>query len=75
MPTLAFFVWILAWLWRIFTIPALLALIPAGLLVLYSTISLESPVRIAAMALFLIITIDFLVGWVFRPKFRNLDPV
>lgn len=70
MPTLAFFVWILAWLWRIFTIPALLALIPAGLLVLYSTISLESPVRIAAMALFLIITIDFLVGWVFRPKLR-----
>lgn len=69
-PTVAFFVWGLAWLWRIFTIPTLLALIPAGLLIMYSSISLESPVRVVAMALFLLIMSDFLIGWVFRPKLR-----
>lgn len=68
--TPAFLAWILAWLWRLFTIPALLAILPVTILLLYSSVSLESPVRIAAMALLVIAATDFIVGWLFRPKLK-----
>ncbi len=69
-PTLALFAWIAGFLWRSLSIPALLLLIPGGLVFLYSTISLDSPIRVTTIAILMVMVVELVIGYFFRPKFR-----
>lgn len=69
-PTVALTAWLLGWMFRLLTVPGRM-LIPSALLIfMYSSISLDSPVRGLAIALFVIFFTDLIVGWMFRPKFK-----
>ncbi|QSH41091.1 DUF58 domain-containing protein [Lentisphaerota bacterium ZTH] len=67
-PTVAFLAWSAGIYSRVFTVPGKFITPAAGLIILYSVIALDSPVRILAIFLFAVFFIDFLAGLLFRPK-------
>ena len=69
-PTVAIVAWSLGWLFRLLTVPGRLIIPAAVLILMYSSISLDSPVRKLAIMLFMIFLADFVIGWFFRPKFK-----
>ncbi len=69
-PTVALSAWFLGWLFRLLTVPGRIIIPSAFMILMYSSISVDSPVRTLAITLFMIFLVDFLTGWLFRPKFR-----
>ncbi len=69
-PTVALFAWIAGFLWRSLTLQALLLLVPGGLIFLYSTISLESPIRVTTIAILMVMIVEVSIGYVFRPRLK-----
>lgn len=69
-PTVALVAWTTGWLFRLLTVPGRLLIPAAFLILIYSSISLDSPVRKLAILMFIIFLVDFVIGWFFRPKFK-----
>lgn len=70
MPSLALFAWVAGFLWRSLTLQSILLLLPAALVFLYSTISLNSPIRVTTIAILMVMVIELLAGYIFRPKLK-----
>ncbi len=69
-PTVALAAWFLGWGFRVLTVPGIIIIPLTFMILMYSSISLDSPGRSLAIALFIIFLADFLLGWLFRPKFK-----
>ncbi|MCP3966225.1 MAG: DUF58 domain-containing protein [Lentisphaerae bacterium] len=69
-PTVALFAWVVGMYSRTMTLPGRLMAPAAGIIVMYSAVALDSPVRLLAIFLFVAFGIDFLVGLFFRPKLQ-----
>jgi uncharacterized protein (DUF58 family) len=69
-PTVALSAWLLGWAFRTLTVPGRIIIPSAFMILMYSSISLDSPVRGLAITLFIIFLVDFITGWLFRPKFK-----
>jgi uncharacterized protein (DUF58 family) len=67
-PTVALAAWIYALYIRLFTMPGRFLIPAAALIVLYSGIALDSPIRILSIMLLVLFGIDFFCGMFFRPK-------
>ena len=68
--TAAAMIWLLSFYYRVFTVPAQILVPVAGVIVLYSIIAWNSPMRMVAVALFVIFLVDFVFALFFRPKLK-----
>jgi uncharacterized protein (DUF58 family) len=68
-PTVYLFLWVYACYSRLFTIPGRLMASAAFLIILYGAV-LGGPIRTLAFALIAVLCVDFIFGFVFRPKLR-----
>lgn len=68
--TFAMFCWFYGLLIRKFTTPGYLIFFATIIILPYSSISLQTPARYLAFALLSMFTIDFIIGWIFRPKLK-----
>ena len=66
--TAAAIIWLLSFYYRIFTVPAQFLFPVTGIIILYSIVSWNSPMRLVGIALFVIFFIDFVLALLFRPK-------
>ena len=66
-PTLLLLAWLYAWYIRILTVPGRMMFSVVFLIVLYGSV-MEGPIRIFAFSLLAILTVDLIIGFVFRPK-------
>ncbi|MDD5728544.1 MAG: hypothetical protein PHV59_08280, partial [Victivallales bacterium] len=66
--TAAIMIWTMAFYYRLFTIPAQ-GLVPLWfMLVFYSILAWNSPMRFVCIAFFVIFLLDFTLALIFRPK-------
>ena len=73
--TAAFLIWMMSFYYRIFTLPAQYLAPLTFILVFYSILAWNSPMRFVCIALFVIFLTDFVLAIIFRPKlevFRNV---
>ena len=68
--TAAAMIWLLSFYYRVFTVPAQFLVPITGIIVMYSIIAWNSPMRIVAVALFVIFLVDFVFALFFRPKLK-----
>ncbi len=68
--TAAFIIWLFAFYCRVFTVPAQFLVPVTGMLVLYSIVAWNSPMRLVSVALFVVFFIDFIFALLFRPKLK-----
>jgi uncharacterized protein (DUF58 family) len=66
-PTLLLLAWLYAWYIRILTVPGRMMFSVVFLIVLYGSL-MDGPIRIMAFSLIALLTVDFTVGFLFRPK-------
>jgi len=69
-PSLALLAWVAGFIWRSLTLQSLLLLLPGALIFLYSTISMESPIRVTTIAILMVMVVELLAGYIFRPKLK-----
>ena len=68
--TAAFMIWLLSFYYRVFTVPAQFLVPITGIIILYSIVSWNSPMRLVGIALFTIFFVDFVFALIFRPKLK-----
>jgi len=73
--TAAAIIWLLSFYYRVFTVPAQFMVPVTGIIVLYSIIAWNSPMRLVGIALFIIFLIDFIFALLFRPKLKIIRHV
>ncbi len=69
-PTIALAAWAVGWAYRWLTVSGRIFLPAFMLIVLYGTVSLDSPSRILIMVIFVFLAFDFIAGYFFRPKLK-----
>ena len=68
--TAAAMIWLLSFYYRIFTVPAQILVPFIGIIIINSIIAWNSPMRMVAVALFIIFLVDFIFALFFRPKLK-----
>ena len=68
--TAAAIIWLISFYYRVFTVPAQFLVPVTGIVVMYSIIAWNSPMRMVSVILFIIFLIDFLFALLFRPKLK-----
>jgi uncharacterized protein (DUF58 family) len=68
--TAATIIWLLSFYYRVFTVPAQFLVPVTGVIVMYSIVAWNSPMRAVAVALFVIFLVDFIFALLFRPKLK-----
>jgi uncharacterized protein (DUF58 family) len=67
-PTVLIFTWSYAWLLRVLTVPGRIVLPICFLIISYTLIIFQNPIRLLAFGLAAIVTSDLILGYIFRPK-------
>jgi uncharacterized protein (DUF58 family) len=68
--TAAAIIWLLSFYYRVFTVPAQFLVPVTCILVFYSILAWNSPMRMVAVVLFIIFLVDFVFALIFRPKLK-----
>jgi len=69
-PTLILLAWGYAFYVRILTIPGRMIISSVFLVLLYSAIIIDSPIRLFAFVLIGVLSVDIITGYIFRPKLK-----
>jgi uncharacterized protein (DUF58 family) len=69
-PTVLFFLWLYAYYVRMFTVPGRMLVSVSLIIFSYAAISIRSPVRVLAFTMGAIFIIEFIIGFIFRPKLK-----